>query len=252
MGQQEDTTSAKSSQKTGRFPPRPCLRKGCGCVFVPTHWKQRYCHEPDCERELHRWEAAKRQRKRRKDPRIRRQHAEQERERRRQRREERRRRLAGTSPRSPTPNHDSPPDAPRAWSRNRRHPENFCDRPGCYEPVRPCCRTRARYCGKECGKAMCHVRDRERKYKWRRKKKATRRRRDKHASRRRDRRRIPGTSAADRGTKTASARRACAESVRGYRRPPGAMVASREIPQEAPEHDRETSVGRGPRAPPSA
>jgi hypothetical protein len=291
MGQHEDTTSANPSQKIGRFPPRPCLRKGCGRVFVPTHWKQRYCHTPDCERELHRWQAAKRQRRRRRDPEIRRQHAEQERQRRRRRREELRCRLAATSPRSSAPNltpssdtpssdtpssdtpssdtpssdtpssdtpssdapsSDAPSsDAPRAWSRNRRHPENFCDRPGCYEPVRPCCRARARYCGKECSKAMGRVRDRERKCKWRTNKRATRRRRGKHASRQRDRRQIPDNAAAKQSTKTATDRRTCPESVRGYRRPAGAVLSCHETHQEVPEHDRETSLGRGPRAPPS-
>ena len=45
----------------------------------------------------------------------------------------------------------------------KKHPEVFCDRPGCYEPVResPC--APASYCGDECRTAVNRVRDRERK-----------------------------------------------------------------------------------------
>jgi hypothetical protein len=95
------------------------------------------------------------------------------------------------------------------------------------------------------------VRDRERKCKWRSKKRAARRRRAKQPLNRRDRRRFPDNAATKQGAKTAADRRSCQGSVRGYGGPPEAMVASREIHQEVPEHDRETSVGRGPRAPPT-
>ena len=101
MGQQQHTSSAKSSQKASRFPPRPCLRKGCERTFVPGHWNQRYCREPDCLRELHRWQAAKRQRRHRSHPENRRQHAEAERCRRKRQRQQRRVAPAQSSPSFP-------------------------------------------------------------------------------------------------------------------------------------------------------
>ena len=51
-----------------------------------------------------------------------------------------------------------------AWSRSRRHPEIFCDRPGCYEPPRDSPRAPASYCGDDCRAAMRQARDRERKW----------------------------------------------------------------------------------------
>jgi hypothetical protein len=33
-----------------------------------------------------------------------------------------------------------------AWSRSKNSSASFCDRPGCYDPVRCSCRTRARFC----------------------------------------------------------------------------------------------------------
>jgi hypothetical protein len=51
-----------------------------------------------------------------------------------------------------------------AWSRSKRPCGNFCDRPGCYDPVRCSCRARARFCSDECGQAMRRVLDRERKW----------------------------------------------------------------------------------------
>ena len=154
MGQEQDTSSATSSQKRGRFPPRTCLRKGCNCVFLPGQWNQRYCREPACRQELHRWQAAKRQRNHRQNPENRQKHAEAERQRRRRRREEIRSRESERPPPSPAPGHD---EASRAWSRSETIPEDFCDRPGCYNPVRPSCRAPTRYCSDECRQAMHRV-----------------------------------------------------------------------------------------------
>jgi hypothetical protein len=67
----------------GRRPrPRPCLRKGCGRQYQPRCWNQRYCQDPECQRELRRWQAARRQAKRRQDPRVKVRHAQAEKERR--------------------------------------------------------------------------------------------------------------------------------------------------------------------------
>ena len=62
--------------------PRVCLRKGCGRKYQPRRWNQRYCQDPECLRLVRRWQAAKRQAKRRQDEAAKAQHAEAERVRR--------------------------------------------------------------------------------------------------------------------------------------------------------------------------
>ena len=245
MGQEQDISSATSSQKRGRFPPRSCLRQGCNCVFLPGHWNQRYCREPSCRQELHRWHAAKRQRNHRQNPVNRQKHVEAERQRRKRRREEIRSRESERPPPSPAPGHD---EASRAWSRSETIPENFCDRPGCYKPVRPSCRAPAHYCSDECRLAMHRVLDRERKYKWRKRKAAAKWPSDENGSTKRDLRQAACSAAADRGERAAAGRRA---SVRGYRNTPEATISSRETRQEVSKDDRETSASCRPRAPPS-
>ena len=64
--------------------PRTCFRKGCGHKYQPRRWNQRYCQDPECLRQVHCWQAARRQAKRRRDARIRTQHAQTEKERRQQ------------------------------------------------------------------------------------------------------------------------------------------------------------------------
>jgi hypothetical protein len=59
-----------------------CLRKGCGQKYLPRCWNQHYCQDPECLREVRRWQAAKRQAKRRLDEAVKTQHAEAERVRR--------------------------------------------------------------------------------------------------------------------------------------------------------------------------
>jgi hypothetical protein len=61
---------------------RTCLRKECNRQYLPTRWNQRYCHDPDCQREVRRWQAARRQAVHRKDAAARSRHAQAERERR--------------------------------------------------------------------------------------------------------------------------------------------------------------------------
>jgi hypothetical protein len=63
--------------------PRTCLRKGCNRQYLPKRWNQRYCHDPDCRREVRRWQAARRQAAHREDVSARSRHAQAERERRR-------------------------------------------------------------------------------------------------------------------------------------------------------------------------
>jgi hypothetical protein len=51
----------------GRRPrARTCLRKGCERKYHPRSWNQRYCQEPECLRQVRRWQAARRQAKHRK------------------------------------------------------------------------------------------------------------------------------------------------------------------------------------------
>jgi hypothetical protein len=61
---------------------RKCLGKECGRKYQPRVWNQRYCQDPECRREILRWQAAKRQAERRKDAKVRAQHKEEERVRR--------------------------------------------------------------------------------------------------------------------------------------------------------------------------
>ena len=63
---------------------RPCLNKECGRKYQPRCWNQRFCQEPECQRQVDRWRAALRQAKRRRDAKVQAQHAEAERVRRQQ------------------------------------------------------------------------------------------------------------------------------------------------------------------------
>jgi hypothetical protein len=61
----------------GRRPrARICLRKGCGRKYQPRCWNQRYCQDAECQRQVRRWQAARRQAKRRLDAAAKAQHAE--------------------------------------------------------------------------------------------------------------------------------------------------------------------------------
>jgi hypothetical protein len=61
---------------------RPCLNKGCGRAYQPRRWNQRYCQDPECLREVNRWQAVQRQAKRRDDAKAKTEHAQAEKERR--------------------------------------------------------------------------------------------------------------------------------------------------------------------------
>jgi len=65
-----------------RLRTRICLRKGCGRKYQARCWNQRFCQEPECQREVRRWQAARRQAKHRQDDNARARHAQAERERR--------------------------------------------------------------------------------------------------------------------------------------------------------------------------
>jgi hypothetical protein len=161
LGQLQDTPSARSSASVHRLGPRICLRKGCGHTYQPRHWKQRYCQESECLKEVRRWQAAKRQQRRRERPEVRRQRAAEERERRARQREQRRCQASVAAGRSAV---DDAPETPGAWSRKAKRSEPFCDRVGCYETLRSCSNGQARYCGEACRRDVARVRDRERKW----------------------------------------------------------------------------------------
>lgn len=159
MGPEHLTTKADASASGRRWKPRNCLRKGCGRRFRPRQWNQRYCQDPECLREVKRWQAAKRQRQRRATPEGRQRHAEAERQRR-----KRDSAWTGRSEKDGPAGPETVCEGP-AWSRsNKNLPEVLCDRPGCYEPPRESARACAHYCGDACRAAMRQVRDRERKY----------------------------------------------------------------------------------------
>ena len=153
MGQSQHTPIVKPVG--GRLRPRTCLRKGCSCVFQPARWNQRYCQDGECLRQVRRWQAAKRQRVHRTRADNRKRHAEAE-ARRRQARAATASSQAGVS--------KSDDDAGGAWSRSRKIPTNFCDRPGCYEPLPTHSRAPTRYCTGGCRQALRRVTDRERKW----------------------------------------------------------------------------------------
>jgi hypothetical protein len=233
----------------GRLGWRSCLRKGCGRRFQARQYNQRYCREPECLGEVRRWQAAKRQRKCRSQAEARQRHAEAERQRRKRRASE------AQKPSEAETVAVVPEGVPAencgAWSRSGRLPQIFCDRPGCYEPLRDSPRAPASYCGDDCRAAMRQVRDRERKW-LRRKTEASRfkRRLEYRAARaKRHQERVasgemaPQRSAAQPGTKPGS--------VLFYRRDGDGVLDSR-APTEVTAHDSQTTLGSRPRPPPAS
>jgi len=84
VGSLQTTGSDRCSARVRQPRTRRCLRKGCRRKYRPRSWNQRYCQAPECLRQIRRWQAARRQAKRRKDARVQAQHAQQEKERRQQ------------------------------------------------------------------------------------------------------------------------------------------------------------------------
>jgi hypothetical protein len=143
----------------------------------------------------------------------------------------------------------SDPSVPRAWSRSKRNSWDFCDRAGCFEPRRPSPRVPSRYCDDTCRDVSRRVRDRERKWKDRKGRKTSTRRRDEHHVPQHERNRLGSQKANSPISRTTDHRKT---TVRDYRNARARTLSSRETLQEDPQHDRETSAGRRPRAPPSA
>lgn len=144
-----------------------CLRKGCGNRYQPRQRNQQFCNEPDCHAEVVRWQNAKRQQRWRQHPENRERQARLARIRREKRKLEPKFPslvvLSTCSCTDPTNRvADSGTSCPVS-SRCSKLPENFCDRPGCYEPTRASQRNHAKYCGNDCRNAVDRAKDRQRK-----------------------------------------------------------------------------------------
>jgi hypothetical protein len=145
----------KPNRRSRRPRTRVCLRKGCGRDYQPQRWNQHYCQDPECLRLVRRWQAAKRQAKRRQDAAVKAEHAKAERV---------RRQRIFSSPQAP-----KPPEIEAARGHAARiilptPITPMCDRPGCYEPVAKLGRSQALYCCWACRQAVRRVEDRERKW----------------------------------------------------------------------------------------
>ena len=82
MGSSHDKPKCGRCASPRRPRARICLRKGCGRKYQPRCSHQRFCQDPECKQELRRWQAARRQARRRQDVAVKARHAEAERVRR--------------------------------------------------------------------------------------------------------------------------------------------------------------------------
>ena len=134
-----------------------------------------------------------------------------------------------------------------AWSRSKKIPSPFCNRPGCYQAVRDCSRRQARYCSDECRRAMERVHDRERKWKARNTEAGRYKRSLEYEAARQARRAARRQLEAQGNSSCTTCRRGA---VVNNRTSAKAGVSCRD-PKEVPADDREKTVGHRPRAPPS-
>jgi len=254
MGRGQSNTSSPSSPSRPRFPLRTCHRKGCGRTFWPRSWNQRYCREPECLRLLHRWQAAKRQRERRRQAEKRQQHAEAERARR-QRQRDARKKAEGTAPSGSVA--AGVRAVPRAWSRSEKKFPDFCDRPGCYDPLPGPRRGPAQYCGSDCAQAQRRVQDRERKFQARQQKAAERRAEAKKQARASKASPTPPIITAEAGRDAGEITERSLKRVRTSASPTAETLSSRDpiellcFSEEVSQDDPKTCSGRRSRAPPS-
>lgn len=145
------------------------------------------------------------------------------------------------------PRKQDPDASGLAWSRSKKTPASFCNRPGCYRAVRCSHRCHARYCSDECRQAMKRVHDRERKWLARNTEAGRFKRRLEYEAARRVRR----ATHSQVETQASSPRVTGRQPVVNSRfLPPGSVPCG--DPREGPADDREKNPGRRPRAPPSA
>ena len=150
VGSHHDTANGRRRASPRRPRPRLCLRKGCGRKYTPQCWNQRYCQDPECLRLVRRWQAAKRQAKRRQNDDVKAQQAK----------SQRARRQRAKSP--PQPLQKPEVVAARGHAAKIIFPTPFCARPGCHEPPPKSGRNQAKYCCPACRQAVQRVLDRER------------------------------------------------------------------------------------------
>jgi hypothetical protein len=239
------TASRGISTSRGRLGWRSCLQKECGRKFLARRYNQRYCRDPECLRKVQRWHAAKRQQKCRSEPEGRQRHAKAERQRRKQR---------ASQPQNPPESQIAVTDTPVeacAWSRSRKFSEIFCDRPGCYEPLRNSPRAPASYCSDDCCAAMRRARDRERKW-LSRKTKVGRFKRHLEYQAARDSRRQGHIASGDMALRQSLAR----SNPKAHTVPVywcnGDSAIDLTIPTEVISHDPQTDFSSRPRAPPTS
>ena len=152
MGCPHRNTKPRCRRRPRRPRPRICLRKGCGHTYLPRRWNQRYCQDPECQRQVRRWQAARRQARRRRNDATKTQHAQAQRA---------RRQRAKSAPQPPKNPEVTPA---RGHAAKIFLPLFLCARPGCYEPPLTSVRNPAHFCGPACRQAVQRVRDRERKW----------------------------------------------------------------------------------------
>lgn len=245
MGRCQDSSKGDAPASGRRLGWRICLRKGCGRKYRAQQWNQRYCREPECLKEVRRWQAKKRQRRRRAAPEGRKSHAEAERAR-------RQRSARPSKPLSRDNASTATTVVSGAWSRSKTP---LCDRPGCYEPPRDSRRAPSAYCSDACRACVRRVKDRERKWLARNTKAGQRKRRLEYHAAAKKQLPLPGASsdAPRSGREPAGGRARTA--VGGYRwgdeaRVPLPQSGSRSSPGVA-SHDSQTGVDGRPRAPPA-
>ena len=249
MGHAHLTTGGGVSTSGGRLGWRSCLRKGCGRRFQARQYNQRYCREPECLGEVHRWQAAKRQQKCRSQPGARQRHAEAERQRRQQRASEAPKPWEG----EPTITDMEAGSSAKsgAWSRSRRHPQIFCDRPGCYRPLRDSARAPASYCGDDCRAAMRRARDRERKW-LKRKTQAGRFKRRLEYQAARTKRHQQRVTSGDIASRRSAARSSGRPGAVLFYRQDGDGSLDSQASTEVVAHDPQRTLGSRPRPPPTS
>ena len=144
-----------------------CLRKGCENRYQPRQRNQQFCNEPNCHAKVVRWQNAKRQQRWRQRPGNRARQAQLARIRRGKNRLKTKFPslvvLNNCSCTDPSNGVDSSETSYSVSSRCSKLPENFCDRPGCYDATRDSQRNQAKYCGNDCRNAVDRAKDRQRK-----------------------------------------------------------------------------------------
>lgn len=152
MGNCQGTERRRTSTRGRRPRSRNCLRKGCGRKYQSQRCNQRYCQDPQCQQEVRRWHAAKRQARHREDVDVRVRHAQAEKA---------RRQRAKSAPQAVENLKVAPA---RGHAAENFFSFRFCDRPGCYQRPVTSLRNPRRYCSAACRQAVRNVLDRERKW----------------------------------------------------------------------------------------